>query len=136
MATAPSYASKVTVGVALLTTGDASRTAPSTIGTIFTPDATNALGGQVERIVVEPVATTVASCIRIFLNDGTTKHLYLELQLQVQTAAGSTAIIPQSLSAVDYPALFPIMVPPTWLLQATVNDTQTGVKVHGIGGSF
>ena len=137
MSTTPNYASKPTVGAATLTTGDTSRSAPATAGTIFTPDATNALGAQVERITIEPLGTTTATVVRIFRHDGSAYHLYTEVQLQVQTAAGGTAIIPQTLEAVNYPNLFPILVPPNWTLKASVNDTQAaGVKLIAEGGSY
>lgn len=137
MSAAPSYASLITVGAATLTTGDTSRSAPTTTVTIFTPNVTNALGGQVERIVIEPLGTTTATTVRIFRYDGAAYHLYTEIQLQVQTAAGGTALSPQTLEAVSYPNLFPILVPNGWLLKASVNDTQAaGVKIQAEGGSF
>lgn len=133
MSSSPNYASTPIVGAALLTTGDASRTAPAIASELFNPGAN---GGACERIVIEPVATTVASVIRIFRHDGMTYHLYTEVQLQVQTAAGSTAIAPQTLQAVDYPQLFPIAVPAGWTLKCSVNDTQAGVKVQAEGGGY
>lgn len=134
MATSPNYANTPTVGAALLTTGDTSRTAPTTYGTIFTPGSS---GAQVERVVIQPVGTTTSTAVRIFRYDGTTFHLYTEVQLQAQTASGSTAIIPQTLEAVDTPNLFPILVPAGWKLVATVNDTQSpGVQIQAEGGSY
>lgn len=137
MSAIPNYASKPTVGGATLTTGDVSRSAPIIVGTIFTPDVTNDLGGQVERIVVQPLGPTTTTTVRIFRDDGAIKHLYVELQLQAQTATGDTAITPQTLEAVNYPHLFPILVPANWTLKATLNTTQAaGVKVQAEGGSY
>ena len=132
MATTINYASTATVGAALLTTGDTSRTAPTTTGTIFTA----ASGGQVERIVIIPVATTVASVVRIFRYDGTTYNLYAEIPISAYTASASVAISAITLEAVTTPNLFPILVPTGWSLRATVNDTQTGIKIQAEGGAY
>ena len=132
MATTINYASTATVGAALLTTGDTSRTAPTTIGTIFSA----ASGGQVERIVVTPVATTVTSVVRIFRYDGTTYNLYVEIPISAQTLSGSSAVTTITLEAVTTPSLFPILVPAGWSLRATVNDTQAGIKVQAEGGAY
>jgi hypothetical protein len=132
MATAINYASTATVGAALLTTGDTSRTAPTTVGTIFT--ATN--GGQVERITIIPVATTVASVVRIFRYDGTVYNLYAEIPISAQTLSGTSAVTTITLEAVTTPNLFPILVPTGWSLRATVNDTQVGIKVQAEGGAY
>lgn len=132
MATAINFASTATVGAELLTTGDTSRTAPTTVGTIFT--ATN--GGQVERITIIPVATTVASVVRIFRYDGTNYHLYTEVDISAQTLSGTSAVTTITLEAVTTPNLFPILVPTGWSLRATVNDTQVGIKVQAEGGAY
>lgn len=135
MAASANYAATPTVGAATLTTGDTSRSAPATVGTIFSPGAT---GGEVERVVIQPLGITVPSTVRIFRYDGTTYHLYAEVQLQVvPTAPGNVAISPQTLEAVNYPNLFPIAIPANWSLRATVNDTQAaGVKVQAEGGAY
>ncbi|GIL41414.1 hypothetical protein [Roseiterribacter gracilis] len=133
MATSPNYAATPTVGAAMLTTGDTSRTAPSNVGTIFTPGS---LGGSVERIVIQPVATTTASTVRIFRYDGSAYHLYAEVALPALTATGSAPVPNQTLEAVDTPNLMPIAIPANWSLRATVNDTQTGVQIQAEGGSY
>lgn len=133
MGITPNFAATPTVGAALLTTGDTSRTAPTTTGTIFAPGAG---GGTVERIVIQPVATTVASVIRFFRYDGTNYHLYTEVTLDAQTLSGGIVAAQRTLQAVDNPGIFPICIPANWSLRVTVNDTQTGVKVQAEGGAF
>lgn len=131
MSASPNYMSVLDAGAATLTTGDNSRTAPAVTSTIFNP----ASGGLCERIVITPLATTVASVVRIFRKDGSGGlHLYTEVALPAQTVTASGAVVPQTLQAVDFPQLFPIMVPSGWSLVATVNDTQTGVKIQAEGG--
>jgi hypothetical protein len=132
MSTAINYASIPVVAGGVLTTGDTSRTAPTTTTTIF--NSSN--GGQVERITITPVATTIASVVRIFRYDGTAYHLYTEVQIGAQTLVAGTAVVPQTLEAVDNPNLFPILIPVGWSLRATVNDTQTGIQVQAEGGGY
>jgi len=132
MATTINYASTPVVGGGVLTTGDTSRTAPTTTTTIFT--STN--GGQVERITITPVATTVSSVIRIFRYDGTNYHLYTEVPVVAQTVTTGAAVVPQTLEAVDNPNLFPILIPAGWSLRATVNDAQTGIQIQAEGGGY
>lgn len=132
MGLAINYLSTLVVGAATLTGGDTSRTAPAAgnVGTIFN----NANGGMVERITVTPLATTVPSVVRIFRFDGVSYHLYTEIPLPAQTVTLSGAVNAVSLQAVDYPGLFPILIPPGWSLRTTVNDAQTGIKVQAEGG--
>ena len=130
MSTSINYCSTLLCGAAMLTTGDTSRTAPTTVSTLLTP----ANGAMIERLTVMPVATTVTSVVRFFKYDGTTYHLVAEVQIAAQTLANGTAVIPTTMEAVDNPNLFPMIIPAGWSLRATVNDTQTGIKVYAEGG--
>jgi hypothetical protein len=135
MSATPNYASNVTVGAATLTTGDTSRAAPvaANAPVIFNP----ANGGQCERIVVEPLGNTTQSVVRIFRYDGANFHLYTEVQLAPLTAVAAQAITPTTLEAVNFPNLFPILVPTGWTLRASLNDNQAaGVKVQAEGGGY
>ena len=134
MSTTPNYASTPDAGAALLTTANTgTRAAPVGDSVIFTPGAS---GGQVERITVEPVATTVAGTVQVFRNIGASKYLYAEIQLQIQTASTGMAITPQTLEAVNYPNLFPIILPAGATLSAALSVAQTGVVVQAEGGSY
>jgi hypothetical protein len=130
MSASQNFMSVLAAAAATLTTGDNSRTAPTVFGTIFNP----ASGGMCERITITPLATTVASVVRFFKFDGTTNHLLFEVTLPAQTVTAGAAVTSQRLEAVDNPDIFPIIVPSGWTLRATVNDTQTGVKVQAEGG--
>lgn len=134
MSAIANFAGTPTVGAAVLTTGDTSRSAPTAGGeTIFAPGAN---GGLCERISFVPLATTVDSVLRVFRYDGADAHLYAEFPLSAQTVTGGAVVQSLVLSAVTNPELFPITVPETWTLTATVNDTQTGVKAQAEGGAF
>lgn len=133
MSSVVAYASTPIMTSATLTTGDTSRTAPSTVGTVFNPGAN---GGLCERISVQPLATTTQTVVRLFRHDGSAYDLLFEIQIGAQTLAATVSAEGQNFQAVDYPELFPIVVPAGSTLKATINDTQTGVKVTGQGGGF
>ncbi len=134
MSTNPNFASTPMVTGGVLTTGDASLTAPAVSVPVFAP--TGGAAGMCERITVAKLATTTSSVLRIFRHNGTTFYLYCELQIAALTLAANTANPNVTLQAVDYPDLFPIAVPAGWTLKATISTTQTGLAVQGEGGIF
>lgn len=134
MSTTINYASTPMSGACTLTTGSTSRTSPTNVGVLY--DGTSTSGAMVERVTIMPLATTSNSVIRIWKYDGSTYHLIIEIALAAQTVSTGAAVSFQTLQAVDYPGWIPISVPAGWKLCATVNDTQTGVKLVVEGGSF
>ena len=134
MSASANYASTPTVGAALLTAANTgSRSAPVGDSVIFTPGAN---GAQIERIMLVPVAATVSGTVQIIRTVGGTKYLYTEVQLQIQPATLGLAIIPQTLEAVDYPNLFPIILAAGETLSAVLSVAQTGLVVQAEGGSY
>jgi hypothetical protein len=136
MSNAPGFASVPTAGAQILSSANGgSRTSPTNTKTIFSPSGS--AGGLIERIVIEPVGTTVAGTVQIYRYDGTNYWFYTEIQLQVQTSSTGTAVIPQTVEAVDNPNLMPITIPPTWTLVAALSVAQSpGVCVQAEGGSL
>jgi hypothetical protein len=134
MASTPNYASTPTVGAAILTAANGgSRAAPSGGLTIFS-GGTN--GGQVERIVIEPVATSTAATVQIYRFNGSNYYLYVEVALNAQTASASAPMVPQTLEAVDNPNLFPIAIPANWSLYAVLSAAQAGISIQAEGGTY
>lgn len=134
MSGTPNYASGVKVGAQTMTLADAVTAAPTNAVTLITAGAS---GSQIERIELTPLGTVVASVIRIWLYDGSVYHLLFELPLAAYTQA-LTAVRPTyTAEAVTYPTLFPILVPTTWSLRASMNDANAaGVKIIATGGDF
>jgi hypothetical protein len=132
MSSSINFASTPTVGAANLTTGDISKTAPTTVATIFSAAA----GGQIERIVINPLGATTATVIRIFRYDGTTYHLYTEISIPNNASISTSANKTYTLEAVNNPNLFPILIPTGWSLRATVNSTQIGINIQAEGGAY
>jgi hypothetical protein len=138
MAATPNFASTPTVSGALLTTAiTGTRAAPgSNTATVFSPSGS--IGAEIERIVIQPVATTVSGSVLLWrYNTATSGYfLYNEVQLPIQTASTGQALPGQTLEAVDNPNLFPIALPAGWALVAGLSITQTGVIVQVEGGSY
>ena len=133
MATTIQYASTPRIGAATLTTGDTSRTAPTTVATVLTGGSS---GTRVDQIDAVGLATTVSSGLRLFLHDGTTYTLLREFPVQPVTASAGTVWELHVNTNTD-PAVFPIILPnASWSLRMTVNDTQTGIRVTARGGDF
>lgn len=76
---------------------------------IFTADATN--GGFVQRIRLKPIGTNTASCMRFFLNNGSTNGtatnntFYGEISLPATTISAVASLV-----ELDYPLNF--VLPP------------------------
>lgn len=137
MSTTVNYAS-IPLGKAVrLTTGDTSRTAPSTTGTLI-PVATYAAGAWVERATVTMLATVTQTVVRLFKYDvaNTAYHLYDEIDVPAKTLTGTVAALPITHQAVTNPTLYPFQVPVGWELRCTVNDTQTGLEISVDGGGY
>ena len=132
MASTAQYSSTPNVGVALLTTGDVSRTAPSTVGTLM---AAGASGSRCDNIDFVATATTIATGVRVFLYDGSTYHLLAERPVLAVTAAAGT-VWEMRMSSQSDPSIFPIEIKTGWAIRATVNDTVTGIKAFARGGDF
>jgi hypothetical protein len=128
------YASTPLVGAQTMTLADAVTAAPANAVTLVAPGVG---GAQVERIVVTPLGTVIASVIRIWLYDGAVYHLLFELPLAAYTNLLTTARGTVTAEAVTYPNLFPIIIPPNWSLRASMNDAQAGgVKIIATGGGY
>ena len=144
MTAAINYASSPLAPCAVLSTGDTSRTAPTTVANLLVasgaavPAINAASGAQIERVTIQPLAATTATCVRLWLHDGTNYHLRAEFGVAATgTVTGSNPIPSQQFEAVDNPSQFPIIMPAGWSLRASINDTQAGgVNVFVEGGGF
>lgn len=135
MANQAQYAATPKVGVGTVTTGDASRTAPTNVSTVFTAGAN---GSRIDRINLVGIGATVSSMLRLFLYSGATYTLWQEVAVSAVTPSSSVPVFATDLSLVIQPSRLPIVLPSGWSLRASVNDTQTGsgVNVIAVGGDF
>jgi hypothetical protein len=133
MATSAQYASTPKVGSALLTTADASLTAPTTVGTVFTAGAS---GSRIDYIEIIGVATTTAAIVNLFIYDGTTYSLWQQIPVLAVTIATTTPSFVANLASNSNANVMPLTLPTGYSLRATVTVTQAGVRVIAYGGDF
>ena len=127
MSAAPAYASVPNIGSQLASALESSYTAPTTTVTLLTA-GTN--GTRVNRVVAKAVATTVAGKIMLFLFDGTTYHLFDELDV---TAVGITTTVDGFRIEKAY---YDLVIKTGWSLRAALSVAQTGIKVIAFGGDL
>ena len=131
----PNYAITPNVGGgAVVSIGEASRTAPTSVATVLTAGSN---GSRIERLVMTALGTTVSSVVRLFLYDGSAYHEYLEVALPAVTATAGVGSWTTTLEAVTVPNLMPLLLKTGWSLRATVNDTQLvqDISINSIAAS-
>lgn len=127
MASSPAYAATPNNGAALLTSLESSYTAPTTTQTLLTAGAS---GTRLNRIVAKGVATTVAGKVLLFLYDGTTYHLFDELDITAVTLSTTVDAFRIERAYQD------LVLKTGWSLRAALSVAQTGVKVMAFGGDI
>lgn len=132
MSAQANYASTPKIGVAVVTTGDTSRTAPATFVTVLTA-GTN--GTRINSIALQAIGATIASVIRLFLYNGTTLYEWQEFQVIVNPAAVGNTAFNQYFSAFNASTWLPLVLPAGWSIRATINDTQPTSGVNIIIGA-
>ena len=133
MATSAQYASTPRIGSALLTTADTSLTAPSTVGTVLTAGSS---GSRIDYIDVQGVATTVAGIVNIFIYDGSTYFLYVQVPITAVTSSTTATAFQATLSSNGNANILPINLPNGYSLRATTSVAQTGIRVTAMGGDY
>ena len=133
MATSAQYATTPRTGVGIVTTADTSRTAPSTVVTVFTAGAS---GSRIDRIDLCAVGTTTATMVRLFIYNGSTYYLWKEVPVSAITPSSTVAVFATSFSSTIIGSQLPLTIPSGYSLRATINDTTGGVNVIANGGDF
>ena len=127
MATSAQYTAQPILEYAQLTTGEASRTAPTNAVEIAAGPNVSAgagVGKRITRVVCHATGNTVNGTLRFFLSldSGTTKRLMVEKSKPNITVSSSTAA-----ARIEVPELAGMMLPGGTAnkLYATVSDTET-----------
>ena len=117
-----------------ITLANTAKDGTGTVTTIFTADATN--GSYLQKIVVRPRGTNVASVMRLFLNNGgvnttaASNVLVAEISLPATTNSEVAA-----LAGSELPLNIP--VPPGYRVLATLGTAVAGgYAVTAIGGDY
>lgn len=125
---------------ALLQTANIAKDGTGLTQLIFTAGAD---GSRVERIRVRPIGTNVATVLRIFINNGSDPSvaannvLYAEKTLAATTLSETAELANNELPTTTDPSAFPLVLPPTYRLYATIGTTvAAGIRITAIGGSY
>lgn len=111
----------ITPNVATLTTG----------GTVVTVCTAGALGAIVPRVRIKATVDAADSIVALYVNDGTTDHLYSERDIG-NPATGSTTV-----AAYEEEIQMDIFLPPNHVLRASVSVTPISgsIKVFAVGAA-
>jgi hypothetical protein len=126
MATAPAFAATPKAAAAVLATADTSRTAPTTVVTLWTAGAS---GSRIDSVNIIATGTTTAGAVRLFIYDGTNYRLFQEILVTAITPSTTLAPFQATLS---YSTL---LLQSGYSLRATTNNTE-GFSVVAFGGDF
>lgn len=117
-----------------ITAANTAKDGTGTVDTAFTADATE--GSYVERLVIRPRGTNVASVLRVFINNGLTNatpannNLFAEIGLpattNIETAAIAGLVMPMN-----------IALPAGYKINVTLGTAVAGgYSVTGVGGKY
>ena len=127
MATTPSFASTVRVGLGTLATADTARTGtPTNVVTVFTAGSS---GSRIDEINIIATATTTAGVVRLWIYNGTTYYLFEEILVSAVTPSTTVATYNTTLTFNNF------MLPTGHSLRATTNNSE-GFNVIAFGGDF
>lgn len=117
-----------------ITAANTAKDGTGTVATVFTADATN--GSYLQKLIVRPRGSNVASVLRVFLNNGASNAtaannvLIAELSLPASTLSEVAA-----LSGNELPMNIP--VPPGFNVNVTLGTAVAGgYAVTGFGGDY
>lgn len=114
------YASVPRLGLASITAGDSSRSAPTQAATVFTAGAG---GSRIDRVAAQVGGTSMATTLRLWLHNGSAYTLWAEATFPSVTPTAAQAAPAVVLTSTNSP-LFPLVLPAGYSLRASVNDTQ------------
>lgn len=135
MASTPRFTSTPRVGVATLTLANTARdgSGSNIVDVLTAVDA----GTKVFEIVVQSTGDPADSIVTLFLWDGTTSHLFDEIDLD-NPAAASTTVTGHRVSREYDNLVLPSVGATLWKLQASLTVVPTGgsLKVFALGGDL
>lgn len=125
---------------ALIQTANIAKDGTGPVSLIF---AAGADGGRVERVRIKPVGTNVATVVRIFINNGgdpavaANNVLYAEKTIAANTLTESAESALNELPNITDTTAFPLVLPPSYRLYATIGTTvAAGIRITAIGSTY
>jgi hypothetical protein len=102
--------------------------------TIFTANATN--GSRVDRVVLEPLGTNVATVVRIFLNNGSAPGTAANNSLVYEVAMPANALS-QVANSLRVEVPLNLVMPAGYRLLTTIGTAiSAGIQITALGGDF
>ena len=117
-----------------LTAANIAKDGTGTIDTVFSADATN--GSYIQKLIIRPRGTNVASVIRVFLNNGLTNATAANNALIGEVGLPATTISEVgALAGLELPLNIP--VPPGYKINVTLGTAVAGgYAVTAMGGDY
>lgn len=132
MASTPQFAATPKVGIATISTANTNRDGTGTLGTVLTAGAS---GTRIRRIEVQATGTTTAGMVRLYLHDGTTAHLFLEVPVSAITPSGTVSAFTANYSEATTTDQLPLTIPTGYSLRASTHNAES-FKVIAEGGDL
>ena len=126
MASAPNFASTVRNSAVAISTADTSRTAPTSVGTVFTAGSS---GSRIDQIDIVATGTTTSNIVRLWIYTGSTYFLFQEVLVSAITPSSTVSVFSTSYTFNN------LMLPSGYSLRATTNNAE-GYNVIAYGGDF
>ncbi len=118
----------------IITAANTAKDGTGTVSTVFTADATN--GSYLQKLIVRPLGTNVASVLRVFLNNGATNATAgnnIEIAEQLLTATTLSEVA--ALSGFEIPINLPLAA--GYKINVTLGTAVAGgYAVSGHGGRY
>ena len=117
-----------------LTAANIAKDGTGTVDTVFSADATN--GSYIQKLIIRPRGTNVASVIRVFLNNGLTNATAANNALIGEVGLPATTISEVgALAGLELPLNIP--VPPGYKINVTLGTAVAGgYAVTAMGGDY
>lgn len=132
MAATPNFAATPKVGIATISTANTNRDGTGTLGTVLTAGAS---GTRIRRIEVQATGTTTAGMVRLYLHDGTTAHLFLEVPVSAITPSATVAAFSANYAETTTVDQLPLTIPSGYSLRASTHNAES-FKVIAEGGDL
>ena len=128
MSANPNFAATPKVGKLLINTANTNRDGTGVISSIF---AAGASGSRIDKVVITANGTTTAGMIRLYISNGVTATLILEIPVTAITPSGIVQAFVSNQTGIP----FPLVIPSGYSLQASTNNAEAFI-VTAFGGDF
>ncbi len=118
----------------VLTTANTAKDGTGTTSTAFTADATN--GGFIQKLIVRPAGTNVATVVRTWVNNGATSATATNNSLVAETTIAATTLS-EVAAVVGNEIPLNIALPAGYkILVACGTAVAGGLHITGVGGAY